>query len=214
LPVEREAVDEGRLELVRLNRPEKRNALDLAMVEQLLAAIPATPPPARRAYLIYGTGTVFSAGADRASVDAAGQESHELRDALYRLYHRLVEQPLPVMAWLNGPAIGAGALLATLCDLRVVSSSARLAVPAGALGITIAPWLVARIAGELGVPLTRLLLLGGAAVEAGRLLEHGFALRQVGSAEEAIEAAMGLVRQDPAVAQAHRLAIQQPGAIL
>jgi enoyl-CoA hydratase len=209
VPVQTESLGEG-LEAVCLARPEKRNALDLEMVAQLLDAIPADPPNDRRAYLLFGEGTAFCAGADRQLVQPGGEEPEELRHRLYQLHHRLYQQPLPLVAWINGPAIGAGALIAILCDVRLVAEGARLAIPAGGLGITLSSWLVGIIVREMGAAMARALLLAGNTLDRASLLASAFAAAPIDNREDAIVRALAVARQPPAVAQAHRLALQGP----
>ncbi len=74
--------------------------------------------------------------------------------------HRLATLPIPVIAAVNGPAIGAGTQLAIACDLRVAGPTARFAVPTAKLGLAVDPWSVRRLASLAGGGSARAMLLG------------------------------------------------------
>ena len=83
-----------------------------------------------RAIVITGAGSSFCSGADLgAAYDAA------FRDALYAMIAAVTEAPVPVLAAVNGPAIGAGTQLALACDLRIAAEEATFAIPTARLGI-------------------------------------------------------------------------------
>ena len=108
---------------VRLDRPDRRNALDLGMVRALhtaFAAEPATP------ILLDSTDpAVFCAGADLNVSDA---ERAEISDLLYECYEVMITRPGPVIAVVSGPAVGGGAQLAGAADLRVAGPDRELPV--------------------------------------------------------------------------------------
>ncbi len=129
---------------VRLDRPDRRNALDLGMVRALhtaFAAEPATP------ILLDSTDpAVFCAGADLNVSDA---ERAEISDLLYECYEVMITRPGPVIAVVSGPAVGGGAQLAGAADLRVAGpdGSFRWTGPPGrelAVGAWLLPSLVGR----------------------------------------------------------------------
>ena len=88
-----------------------------------------------------GEGTAFCSGADLHTVGDAG-----FLDALYAMLQRVVEVPVPVVAAVNGPAIGAGTQLAIAADLRVVDPGAVFGLPTAGLGLAVDPWTVRRLA--------------------------------------------------------------------
>ncbi len=123
--------DQGGVATLVLSRPEVRNALDLAMTAELARELAAVAiDDAVRGVVITGAGRSFSAGQDlrdRSDDLLAGRELH-LGAELRRRYHPIVRvirsMPKPVLAAVNGPAVGAGLGLAAACDIRVASSDA------------------------------------------------------------------------------------------
>jgi enoyl-CoA hydratase/carnithine racemase len=118
-----------------LDRPAKRNALDRALVTALLDAF---GDPAARAFVLGSSRPgMFCGGADLALPDA---ERAEVSDLLYRLYARMLRSPAPVVAAVEGPAVGGGAQLALACDLRVGGPPASLRFPGPGHGLAIGAW--------------------------------------------------------------------------
>ncbi|MDN5917673.1 MAG: enoyl-CoA hydratase-related protein [Pseudonocardia sp.] len=124
--------NEGRVRVLTIERPHRRNAIAPSTVAALEGALRATADdPGVGAVVLSGAGGHFSAGGDAEGVLAAvgsGVDTDLL--ALMRAYHRLVveiwESPLPVVAAVSGSAYGGGLNLALACDLVVLSADARL----------------------------------------------------------------------------------------
>lgn len=131
----------GAVTELRIARPERRNALDTAHCRDLHAALDAALAAGARAIVLTGEGTAFCSGADLHTVGDAG-----FLDALYAMLQRVVEVPVPVVAAVNGPAIGAGTQLAIAADLRVVAEGAVFGLPTAGLGLAVDPWTVRRLA--------------------------------------------------------------------
>ena len=127
--------------LLTLALPERRNA----MTEELTTAWTATiadlaQDRSVRAVVVTGEGRAFCAGGDLSWIDAGAStlEVGGLRDrmlAFYRAWLSVRDLEVPVLAAVNGPAVGAGLCLALACDLRYAGESARLSAPFTALGI-------------------------------------------------------------------------------
>jgi enoyl-CoA hydratase len=166
--------------LVTLERHERRNALDAAACDTLCEAFEAVLEQGARAVVITGAGTSFCAGADLSGVYDDG-----FRAALYRMLRAITDASVPVIAAVNGPAIGAGTQLAIACDLRVAASTARFAVPTARNGLAVDPWTVRRLALLAGGGAARAMLLGCDTLDAGLALSRGLVDR-IGELPEAL----------------------------
>jgi enoyl-CoA hydratase/carnithine racemase len=115
--------------VVTLDRPEKRNALSIALRDQVSDALhELAQDRAVKCVVVTGAGEYFSAGFDlKEFADAA------LADRLWassdRFHHSVMRFPLPTIAAINGPALAGGFDLALLCDVRIASTTARFAHP-------------------------------------------------------------------------------------
>jgi methylglutaconyl-CoA hydratase len=110
-----------RIASITLNRPEKRNALNARMVQELADAFRAAEEPGIRVVVLKGSGTVFSAGADLASLERLQHNTYEenLADSrqLMELMLQMYRHPRLLIAQVEGHAIAGGCGLACLCDL-------------------------------------------------------------------------------------------------
>ena len=148
-----------------LNRPERRNALDLGTFLELEAAIEKLPSTGTRVLLMHGAEGNFSAGADLQRVgevlDADWGEVDQMLMSCARIMTALRRLPAATVCALEGYAIGAGAALALVCDLVITTPSARLALGSFKLGMTPdggLSFLLARAIGPRN--LTKMALLG------------------------------------------------------
>ena len=111
--------------IVTLNDSRRRNIISLPLVNELEAAFTAIESnPEVRAVVVTGSGSAFCAGADLADLEAASQGDVEGLKTVYRGFLRVAECPLPTIAAVNGPAVGAGMNLALSCDIRIAAHSA------------------------------------------------------------------------------------------
>jgi enoyl-CoA hydratase/carnithine racemase len=158
---------DGAVRTITLNRPDKRNALSREMFDVLIDAFETEPALTDRVTVLRAEGTVFCAGVDlgqRAdNPSAAGQSPLE------RLCDAIRRYPLPVVAVVQGHAIGGGMMLALHCDFVVAAEEARLGNTAVQLGLVPAWEPARRVVEAIGVTLARELLLLGDPVPAGRL---------------------------------------------
>lgn len=155
--------------LLVLDRHERRNALDVEHLDKIRLEVREAVDDGARVLVVTGVGSVFSAGADLDQAYAA-----EFRDALYAALAAIVEAPVPVIAAVNGPAIGAGAQLALACDLRVGGEHATFSVPTARNGLAVDGWTVRRLALLTSGSMARNLLLGAATLSSEDA--HGFGL--------------------------------------
>ena len=106
-----------------LNDPDRRNAVTLAMCEEVGVAMDKLEAdPSVHALVVTGAGSAFCAGADLTHL---GDSEEEGLIAIYEGFLRIGRSPLPTIAAVNGPAVGAGMNLALICDVRVAGTSAR-----------------------------------------------------------------------------------------
>jgi 2-(1,2-epoxy-1,2-dihydrophenyl)acetyl-CoA isomerase len=122
----------GAAAIIELNRPESMNAWDLQLGLDLRAAVEAVAAdPAVRAVMITGAGRAFSSGADlKAGFDPTPEGHPDVRSTLRDRYHPIIVQirrmEKPVIAAINGPAVGIGCSLALACDLILMAESSYL----------------------------------------------------------------------------------------
>jgi enoyl-CoA hydratase len=144
-----------RVTLVRIDRHEQRNALNLEHVEGLLEHVRLGLDAGSRCLVLTGEGTAFCAGADLDTV-----EDRAFRLRLKDLMVTLGTAPVPVLAAVNGPAIGAGTQLAVSCDLRVGAPRARFQVPMAKLGVAVDQWTMRRAVSLIGGAAVRAMMMG------------------------------------------------------
>jgi enoyl-CoA hydratase/carnithine racemase len=129
----------SRVRVLTLNRPGSRNALDGQLHAAMLSAVRAVADePEVRALVVTGAGDAFSAGGDFGLIEQM-QADPKLRQATLNksraLFWSLVSLEIPVIAAVNGPAVGAGATLALLSDIVLMAKQAYLAEPRVSIGL-------------------------------------------------------------------------------
>jgi enoyl-CoA hydratase/carnithine racemase len=164
----------GAIATVILNRPERRNALSLALIVHLRDALAALGADAGvRAIIIAGAGPAFCAGHDlsemRGCDEAAARELFEADAALMQELHGL---PQPVIARVHGAASAGGCHLVAACDLAIASQGATFAVPGPALGL-VGTTAMAEVARVVGRQRAMRMLLTGAPISAETALAWG-----------------------------------------
>lgn len=130
----------GGVALVRLNKPDKLNAIDDELHTRLVHVWEELATNLHvRVVVLTGAGRAFTAGGDRAVMPFGHGDAERLRRVNMREIRQLVENlvnfPLPVIAAVNGPAVGLGATLVSLCDLAVMADNAFLSDPHVSVGI-------------------------------------------------------------------------------
>ncbi len=145
--------------VVRLNRPEVRNAIDAAMVEALHAVCRELEDSPKVA-LIGGADGTFAAGVDIAQLRERRRDD-ALRGINSGLFDRIARLPMPVIALVDGPALGGGAELAYACDFRIGTPRTRIGNPEPGLGILAAAGATWRLKELVGEPLAKEILLAG-----------------------------------------------------
>jgi enoyl-CoA hydratase/carnithine racemase len=201
------AVDENGVALLRLDRPGSRNAIDTAMLGELIEHLStAREDEAVRVLVFSSTDQLgFSAGADvREQLD---EEGHVRRMQLFAdLYDAVVAFPKPTIAACHGDVVGGGAEIAIACDMRVGGSNLRMRFPGAALGVPVGP---ARLVTLCGLAAAKYLLLSSRTVGADEALRIGLVNRVAPAAAteaSALELATAVAAHPPeAVAQLKRM---------
>jgi enoyl-CoA hydratase len=186
---------------VTIRRPEKRNALTIELCDRLTEAVRGALDGNARALVLTGEGTSFCSGAD---LDAV--YTPEFRTALYRMLHVVADAPVPVIAAVNGPAIGAGTQLALAADLRIVAPSAVFAVPTARIGLAVDPWTIRRLSLLAGNGVARALLLACDQLSADQALARGLAERS-GTPADALDWAAGMTELAPLTVAYNKLVL-------
>lgn len=161
-----------------IDRPEKRNALSLEVIEALTNRFHALASTRdARCVVLTGAGNrAFAAGADLDELGDAMKDPGSARkyDAFVtRLFDAIAECPCPVVARINGHAIGGGLLLALACDLRIAVAGAKVGVPAGRVGLMLSPREYGLLARAVGDAKSKLLLFAGRVLTASQGVEWG-----------------------------------------
>lgn len=169
--------DDGAVRTITLDRPDKRNALTREMFDVLIEAFAAEPPASQRVTVLRAEGPSFCAGVDLGQ--RADNETGEGRTPLERLCSAVWRHPRPVVAVVQGAAIGGGAMIALHCDFVVAVEDAPFANGAVQLGLTPVWPVTRRMQDVLGPALGRELLLAGTAIAGARLADAHVIARAV-----------------------------------
>jgi enoyl-CoA hydratase/carnithine racemase len=191
----------GPVALLRLNRPDKHNAINRRLSSALVSHLDALADDGEaRAVIITGAGEkAFCAGADM--TEALGAARGEGRgDGTVDVIMRLVRFPKPVIAAVNGFAYGGGALLAVTCDLRVAAHTARFRFPGASYGLVVGGSQLPRV---VGISRAKDLIFTGRVVDAAEALRIGLVDRLVGLPD----------LDDAALALANQIAENSPEAV-
>jgi enoyl-CoA hydratase/carnithine racemase len=193
---------EDEIACVTLNRPERLNAIDGALIDGVDAALDSLSSGAYRAAILTGAGRGFCAGADLSGTgepwtDPAAAEFKTSYDAQIRLSDqltRLYELPIPVIAAVNGVAVGGGLAFALHCDIRVASHAARFGsvfIKAGLSSLDMGTsYLLPKI---VGAGVARELMLTGRIIDADEAYRINLA-HQVVSPAGLMDAALQMAR--------------------
>jgi enoyl-CoA hydratase len=167
---------DGHVATVRLNRPDKHNAINAQMSAELIACLDALEADDDvRVIVLTGAGEkAFCAGADMAQ--AIGTAGDSRRDAAARAAIRLLRVKKPTIAAVNGYAYGGGAVFAIHCDIRVCSDAAKFRFVGATYGLVVGASQLPRI---VGAPVAKELIFTARVVNADEALRIGLANRVV-----------------------------------
>ena len=167
----------GPVTVLTIDRPHRRNALDLETLEALDAAVSAAVDGGTRALILTGAEGHFCAGADLTEL-----EDVSFTERLAEVLEHLADLPITTVAAISGSCMGLGMQLAVACDVRVVSDDARFAVPVAKLGLMVNQWTLDRVARFWGEGAARLMVLTASVLDAEDAWRLGFAQRRGGLA--------------------------------
>jgi enoyl-CoA hydratase len=149
----------GRVSIVQISRPEKRNALQLSMLERLRGILVEEEHLGATSVVLTGGPTIFSAGMDFSEI-GRGASDVSVDDAIAETVRAIRQVSMPVLAAIEGPCIGGAFEIAIACDLRVAAKGSYFSVPATRLGILYRPGAIASLVNTLGrETVTRLFVL-------------------------------------------------------
>jgi len=193
--------EEAPVATIRLNRPEKRNALSMALMQEVITGLrQASSNAEMRVIVIEAAGVAFSAGHDLGEM--AGREGsfyRHLFDLCSQMMEELHRVPQPVIAKVHGVATAAGCQLVAACDLAVASEEARFATPGVKIGLFCSTPMVA-VSRAIGRKRAMEMLLTGEMIDARTALEWGLVNRVVPPPEldEAVgQLSQAIVRSSP-----------------
>ncbi|MHA7189027.1 enoyl-CoA hydratase/isomerase family protein [Arthrobacter sp. MDT2-16] len=184
--------------VVELHRPEARNAIDRQMVDDL-HAVCADLEQSPRILILTGSDGVFASGADIAELRERRRDD-ALAGINSTLFARIADLPMPVVAALDGYALGGGAELAFAADFRIGTPRLKIGNPETGLGILPAAGATWRLKELVGEPLAKEILLAGRILTAEEALEARL-ITAIHAPEDLLQAAHDLAdrigRQDP-----------------
>ena len=180
---------------ITLNRPDKRNALSLALMEELISALNEVgAAPEVRAVVIEGAGPAFSAGHDLGEMVGRDAEFYErLFDVCTVLMETIHRVPQPVIAKVHGIATAAGCQLVASCDLAVAAEATRFATPGVKIGLFWSTPMVP-LSRAVGRKRALELLLTGEPIDAATARDWGLVNRVV-PADQLEDAVLALVER-------------------
>ncbi len=182
--------------LITLNRPDAMNALNEDFIRQINGALDqAEADPDIYTIIITGTGKSFIAGADiQEMVNQTKDEIMEWSALGSGLNLRLERLQLPVIAAINGYALGGGLELAMACDIRLASENARMGLPEVKLGVICGAGGTQRLPKLVGEGIAKELIFTGKTISAAEALEIGL-INHVTQPENLLDAALDLAKE-------------------
>lgn len=203
---------EGAIARLTIRRPAKFNAMSRAMWRELAEAMAALAARAEvRVLVVAGEDAHFCAGGDIAEYPGFRFDEASLRDfherEVWGGLSALLACDKPVIAQIDGHCMGAGVEIASCCDIRVASASARFGAPIARLGFPMAPREAELVAREAGLTSAREMLLQAAVLDAPTMLSRGFlhaVVPEVALADEVLTRARRMAELSPEAARLNK----------
>ncbi|MBB3977498.1 enoyl-CoA hydratase/carnithine racemase [Rhizobium azooxidifex] len=204
---------EGAVATITVARPEKLNAFDIGMLKELSDACDTVEANAAvRVAILTGEGKAFSAGGDIKAW--GGMEPNEFGHAWVRFGHRVFERlatlRMPLIAAVNGHALGGGLELAAAADIRIAETQVKIGLPEAGLGMVPGWSGTQRLVKRFGAQAVRRMLLGGEVLTAAEAAGLGIVDKVVEtgrSVEAAKEYAARIATRGPAATEVSKLMI-------
>ncbi|MBV7483455.1 enoyl-CoA hydratase/isomerase family protein [Bordetella sp. BOR01] len=201
----------GGIVTVWMDRPQKRNAFTLEMYGEFGTALRALDDDLEvRCIVLRGAGGAFCAGSDIGGFDDGREDRERARgyaDFTLSMTDCLRDSIHPTVACIEGPCVGGGLEIATLCDFRICGASSRFGVPANRLGLTLDYRELADLIGAIGSGPTLEILLEGRLFNAKDALAKGVVTEVVEDADvarRAFEVAASIASGAPLVNRWHK----------
>ncbi|WP_222919166.1 enoyl-CoA hydratase-related protein [Natrinema sp. SYSU A 869] len=205
-------IDDEGVATITLNQPDRRNALSEGISEGLSEALEEIEDSDARCVVLEGSGGAFSAGGDIESMVEgienevpADERVRSLERSTNELMRTLIEFPVPTVALVDGPAVGAGANLALACDMQLASEDAVFGFVFRQVGLSVdagTSYLLPRVVGE---NVAKELVLTGDIIGADRAQDLGLVNHVYGNDEldERVEKFVGKIVSGPPIALRH-----------
>ncbi|MBT8414328.1 MAG: crotonase/enoyl-CoA hydratase family protein [Boseongicola sp.] len=181
---------------VTLNRPQKRNALDLATIEELVTFFTVAPRAGVRAVVLSGSGDHFCAGLDLIEHHGADRSPADFMHVCMRwheAFNKMEYGGVPIIAALHGAVVGGGLELASAAHIRVMDETAYVALPEGQRGLFTGGGATIRVTDMIGKARTIDMMLTGRVYRGQEAVDLGFAQYLV--AGSSLELALELARK-------------------
>lgn len=197
--------DDGAVRIITLNRPHRRNALDIPMRTRLAeVAEGSVADPAVRAIVLTGAGHTFCSGGDVSTMERAPAQAARARiEVVQRIARAFAGGPIPVIAAVEGAAFGAGLSLALACDRVVVGADATFSGSFTGVGLAADAGILWSLPRRVGSARARQMLMFGERLDAAEALRIGL-VDKVVEPEQVFDAAL---------ADAKRIAAGPPRAL-
>ena len=179
---------------ITLNRPEKRNAMNAAVLDGLDRAFGELETRTDvRVIVVRGEGRAFCAGLDLRELNARQRDDQDAESGIVALLGKIETSRHPTIAVVQGDALAGGCELALHCDLRVASHAARFGMPLAKLGLIVPFRLGQKLVEIVGPAFTKQILLTGRPVDAQRAYEIGM-IHELVAADDLESATAALAR--------------------
>jgi enoyl-CoA hydratase len=209
------SLEQGAVTLLRVDRPDQRNAIDFSTMDELEAVLSLLEHAASlRALVLTGGGETFVSGGDLKDFQTlvTAEDGKRMAERMGAILRRVSGLPVPVIAALNGPAVGGGTEVALACDLRVAAPNAYFSFRQVTMGIMTAWGGAPRLLTLLGFSRSLYYLLTAERIMPEQALQMGLVQRVTAEGQAvagAVELAQQIVSQPPLAVQAIKRTLRQ-----